>query len=270
MPRRCLNLSLLGLIAIAAHLHATEAISLAFGVSVHGGSRASSLEIFPQPSEDKLAEAAVACRSNSAVNGGEHLVGLIPLLDSAEMHVGEMSGPASEVIQDMGGVDDGALANLSLALQPAEEFGTAQDIEVNSNLVKEKDSPRSQQTHRQLDAATLAVRHSVHAPVGVNVKHQDKLLATLRVRVAADGGQQLIDTNVGADDGVQDPFEAKVGDALQALFEGIDTADGDGVTGGKALAGEETEECRLACSIRTDKESPRTRRKIQADVADSG
>lgn len=52
-----------------------------------------------------------------------------------------MGGPAGEVVEDMRSVDDGAVAGLGLLLQPAEELGAAQHVEVDGDLVEEQDGP---------------------------------------------------------------------------------------------------------------------------------
>lgn len=52
--------------------------------------------------------------------------------------------------------------------------------------------------------------------------------------------EELLDTNVGAYDGVQDPFQAEVCDAVGVFFEGIQAADFDGAGGCKALAREKS------------------------------
>lgn len=182
----------------------------------------------------------------------------------------EVGGPAGEVVEDVGGVDDGALAVLRLALEPGQELGAAEDVEVDGDLVEQEHSPGSDEPHGQLDAAALAVGHGVHAPVDVDVEHMDELVAAVGVGVTADGAEELIDANVSAHNGVQDPLEAKIGDALEALLEGVDAADRDGVAGGEALACEEAEERGLAGTIGADQEGARARGQVEGDIADAG
>ena len=107
----------------------------------------------------------------------------------------------------------------------------------------------------------------MHAPLQVNVQHRDQLIAPLRVRVAADGAQQLPHADVGAHDGVQDPFEPEVGHAREVLFEGVEAGDGDGVGGGEALAGEEAEEGGFAGAVGAYEEGAAGGGQVQGDVA---
>ena len=67
--------------------------------------------------------------------------------------------------------------------------------------------------------------------------------------VAPHGGEEGGDINVGTDDGIQDPFETEVGDAFQAVFEGVVARDGDGRGWGKTFAREEAEESCLAGAV---------------------
>lgn len=178
----------------------------------------------------------------------------------------EMRGPAGQVVEDVGGVDDGAVARLGLAAQPGEEVGAAEDVEVDGDFVEEQHGPGPHEAHGQLDAAALAVGHGVHAPGGVDVEQGDELVAALGEGVAADGAQQLRDADVAADNGVEHPLEAEVGDALEGVLEGVDAADGDGVGGREPLAGEEAEERRLARAVGADEERARARRQVERDV----
>ncbi|KAJ6438575.1 microsomal signal peptidase subunit [Purpureocillium lavendulum] len=264
---RDLHLGLLRLVAVAANLDAAKAVRLALGAQAGLAPGPTGGEVGLEPAKDELAEAAVAGVADGAVDGAQHGLGLIPLLDGAEVHVDEVGGPAGEVVEDVGGVDDGALARLRLALEPLEEAGAAEDVEVDGDLVEEEDGPGAEQAHGELDAAALAVGHGVHAPVGVDVEHGDELIATGGEGVAADGAEQLDDANVVADDGVEDPFEAEVGDALERLLEGVDAADGDGVAGREALAGEEPQQRRLARAVGADEQRARPRGQVERDVA---
>ena len=67
--------------------------------------------------------------------------------------------------------------------------------------------------------------------------------------VPADGGEEGRDVDVGAHDGVQDPFQAEVGYALKAVFEGVDAGDGNGGGWGETFAGEESKERGFAGAI---------------------
>jgi hypothetical protein len=89
----------------------------------------------------------------------------------------------------------------------------------------------------------------VHAPRQVDVEDVDELVAPLRVVVAADRGEQRHDVDVGAHNRVQDPLEAEVGHALEAMLEGVDAGDGNRVGWGHALAREQAEECRFAGAV---------------------
>jgi hypothetical protein len=227
----CLDLTLLGLVTVATDLDTAEAVRLALGCALHMAAGSSLLSIISQPAQDKLTQAAVAGSAHSAVNGGEHLVSLIPLLDCAKVHVDEVTGPTSEVVENVSSVDDGALSDLGLTLKPAEELGAAEDVKIDGDLVEQENGPGSHETHGKLNATTLTVRDGVHAPVGVDIEHSYELISTLGVSIATDGAEKLIDTNIVANNGVEDPLEAEISDTLETLLEGINSADGDGVAG---------------------------------------
>jgi len=76
--------------------------------------------------------------------------------------------------------------------------------------------------------------------------------------VPAHGGKERRDIDVGADDGVEHPFEAEIGDAFKGGAEGVDAADGDGRCGCEALAGEEAQEGGFAGAIGADEERSAT------------
>ncbi|KAK4670341.1 LOW QUALITY PROTEIN: uncharacterized protein QC763_0041790 [Podospora pseudopauciseta] len=67
-----------------------------------------------------------------------------------------------------------------------------------------------QYAHGELDPAALAVGNGVHPPPGIDVENGDELVTTVGVLVPADGAEELVDADVGADDGVEDPFQAEV------------------------------------------------------------
>lgn len=96
-----------------------------------------------------------------------------------------------------------------------------------------------------------------------------QLVATFRVGVAADGAQELVDADVGAHDGVEDPLEPEVGDALEPVLEGVDARDGDGVGGREALAGEQAQERGFAGAVGADEAGARPRGQVERDVADA-
>lgn len=154
------------------------------------------------------------------------------------MHMDEVGRPAGEVVEDVRGVDDGAVARLGLLLQPAEELGATEDVEVDGNLVEEEHGPGSHEAHGELHATSLAVADGAHAPLHVDIENTDQLIAALGVRVAADRAEEFCDADVRPHDGVQNPFEAKVCDALEALFERVHAADADAPAGREALAGQ--------------------------------
>jgi hypothetical protein len=89
----------------------------------------------------------------------------------------------------------------------------------------------------------------VHPPAEVDVEDADEFSPTFGIVLPADGVEEGGDVDVGADDGVEHPFEAEVGDAFEAFFEGVDARDGDGGGGGEAFAREEAEESRFAGAI---------------------
>jgi len=82
----------------------------------------------------------------------------------------------------------------------------------------------------------------VHAPPQVDVEDTDELVAAVGVVRAADGGEESGHVDVGAYDGVEDPFDAEVGHAGEGVGEGVEGGDGYGGRGGHAAAGEEAEE----------------------------
>lgn len=55
--------------------------------------------------------------------------------------------PPGEVVENVGSVDNGAVAGLGLLLQPAEELGAAQHVEVDGDLVEEQDGPGTHEAH---------------------------------------------------------------------------------------------------------------------------
>ena len=109
----------------------------------------------------------------------------------------------------------------------------------------------------------------MHTPIGVDVEHTDQLIPAVRVGVTTHGTKQLIDANVGPDDGVQYPLKTEVGDALETMLERVDTADGDGVARSKTLASEETEESGFSSAIRANEKCPRAGRKVNRDVTNA-
>ena len=89
----------------------------------------------------------------------------------------------------------------------------------------------------------------MHAPCEIDVKHLNKLIPSLRVVLAANGVEEGNDVDIGANDGVQDPLEAEVSDALETLLERVDACNGDGVGRGHALTGEQAQKSRLTGAI---------------------
>lgn len=209
--------------------------------------RTAVLEVFPQPAQDQVAELAIAVLGGTL--GLEKVGGGTPLLDGAEVHVHQVGGPSMQVVENVGGVDDGGVAGLGLALEPVEEARTRQHVEVDRDLVEQQHRPRPHQAHGQLDAPPLAVRHGVHAPRGVNVQHLDQLVAPRWVGVPTNRAEQLGDANVGAHDRVQHPLQPQVRHPLEALGEGVHAAHGDGAARGEALTCQEAEEAVLGVRV---------------------
>lgn len=89
----------------------------------------------------------------------------------------------------------------------------------------------------------------MHAPPQVDVEDVHELGAAVGEGAAADAVEQGGHVDVGAHDGVEDPFETQVGDALEAGGEGVDAGDGDGVGGGEAFAAQEAEERGFAGAV---------------------
>lgn len=67
----------------------------------------------------------------------------------------------------------------------------------------------------------------MHAPVCIDVEDFNELVTAIGIVVAANALEELLDTDIGADDGIEDPFEAEVGYAFGALFEGVEAANLD-------------------------------------------
>jgi hypothetical protein len=89
----------------------------------------------------------------------------------------------------------------------------------------------------------------MHPPPQIDVQNADERVPARRVVVPADGGEEFRNRDVGADDGIQDPFEAQVGGVFQAGAEGVDAADEDGRVRRQAFARQETEECGFAGTV---------------------
>jgi hypothetical protein len=109
----------------------------------------------------------------------------------------------------------------------------------------------------------------VHAPVGVDIEHGHKLISTIRVGIATNRSEQLIDANVSSDNRVENPFETEISDALKTLLERINSTDRDGIARCKTLASEETKQSRLASTVGTNEKSTGSRRKVKGDVVDA-
>ena len=165
------------------------------------------------------------------------------------MHMDEMRRPLRQIIQNMRGVHNRTRPTRRLPLEELEKIPPAQQIEVHGDLVEQQHRPRPQQAHGQLDAAALAVRHCVHAPAQVDVEDGDEFGLARGVVPAADRVEQRGHVDVGAHDRVEHPFQAEVGDALEAFLEGVDAGDRDGTGGGEAFAGEEAEERGFAGAV---------------------
>lgn len=194
------------------------------------------------------------------------MVGRAPLAHRAQVHVHQVRGPAGQVVEDVRGVDDGAVAGLGLALQPGQELGAREHVEVDGDLVEQEDGPGPHEAHGELHAAALAVADGAHAPARVDVEHADQLVAAGRVRVATDAAQQLDDANVGPHDGIEHPLQPQVRHALEAVLEGVQLGHGDGARGRKALAREQAQEGGLARAVGADEQGAAARGHRQGDV----
>jgi len=100
-----------------------------------------------------------------------------------------------------------------------------------------------------LYSSAFSVGNGVHAPIGVDVEDVDELVATFGVVVTTNGGEEGWDGDVGADDWVENPFYAEIGDAFEGVGEGVQAGDCDGVGWGHAFAREKAEEGCFACSV---------------------
>jgi hypothetical protein len=222
-------------------------VRLSFSATI---SRASLIEVFLQPLQHQLSQLAVARVQSLRLLGLDvHVVDAAPLLDPAQAHVHEVCRPRGEVVEDVGGVDDGARARLGLALEEVEEVAAREQVQVDRDLVEQQNRPRPQQAHGELHPPPLAVRDGMHAPAQVDVEDLDEVVAALRVVVAADRGQQRRHVDVGAHNGVEHPLEPEVRHTLEAHLERVDAGDGDGARRRHALAGEEAEERRFTGAI---------------------
>ena len=89
----------------------------------------------------------------------------------------------------------------------------------------------------------------MHPPLEVDVENGDQLITAGGIVVSTHRGKERWDVDIGADDGIQDPFKAEVSDAFETFLERVDTRYGDGVVWREALAGKETEQGRFAGAI---------------------
>lgn len=259
----------LGFVTITANLDTTEAIGFTLRSTVHLRARSASLEIILEPSKHELTKTAVTGVGNGAVNGGEHVVSSVPLLNGTKVHVHEVRGPAGKVVENVSSVHNGALAKLGLLLEPAEEAGTAEDVKINGDFVEEQDSPRADETHGKLHSASLTVGYGMHAPVGVDIKHLHELISALRVCISTNRGKQIVYTNVVANNGVQNPLQTKICHTLETLLEGIYSADRDGIAGSQTLAGKQTKQGSLSGSIGPNEKSAGAWGQINGDVVNT-
>lgn len=79
----------------------------------------------------------------------------------------------------------------------------------------------------------------MHAPTEINVKDLDEFVATSGIGVSPNTGEESRDIDVGADDWVEDPFDAEIRYASEIRGEGVEAVDGDGVSRGKTFSTEE-------------------------------
>lgn len=209
------------------------------------------VQILLQPLQYQLAQLAIPRQHPLILRIvlNTHVLYTAPLLHFPQRHVHEMRGPRREVIQDMRRVHNRARALVRLLLEEREEVAAAEQVEIDGDFVEEQDRPGPEKPHGELHAAALAVGDRVHAPRQVDVKDVDELVAAFRVVLSADGVEQCDHVDVGADDGVQDPFQAEVGYAFEAVLERVDAGDRDGVRGGHAFTGEEAEEGGFAGAV---------------------
>lgn len=72
----------------------------------------------------------------------------------------------------------------------------------------------------------------MHAPSEINIENIDKFIASFWISVAANRCKESRYVDVGPDNAVEDPFDAEVGDALEAFFEGVFVRNRDRIAGG--------------------------------------
>ncbi|KAI1006767.1 hypothetical protein K3495_g1457 [Podosphaera aphanis] len=239
--------------AIAANARILIRSSFASNAVISG---APLFQILIQPCQNQFPEFAVA-RILDALDIERR--NLAPLLCAALAHVHKVRRPLRQIIQNVRGVDNGALACRGLLLEESEKVAPTQKVQIDGDLIQEQDAPWPDQAHGQLDATTFPVGHSVHTPIQIDVEHANQLILAVGVVIAADGLQELPDADVSAHDRIQDPLKAEIGDALEAVFEGVEAADADGIGGREPFAREQAEQRRLTGSIGADKEGPRPR-----------
>lgn len=195
--------------------------------------RSSFLQVILQPAQYQLSQQAISTRLEAF-----HLeaFGGSPLLDSPHVHVHQMGWPLRQVVQDMRGIHNRAVSALRLALQPAEEVAPAQQVQVHGDLIEQQHTPWPQQPHGELDAPALAIADGVHPPGKVDVEDGNELIAARGVVRAAHGIEQRGHIDVGSHDGVEDPFEAEICHALEAMLERVNPGDADGRGWGQSFA----------------------------------
>ena len=137
-------------------------------------------------------------------------------------------------------VNDGAWPDLGLAFQEGQEVAPGQEIQVHGNLVEEEERPGTNKAHGELDTTPFSIADGVHTPPEIDVENLNEFVPPIWVVVATYGAEERGHVDVGADDRVENPFETEVGYPLEAFFEGIYAADGDGGGGGETFAREET------------------------------
>ena len=118
--------------------------------------------------------------------------------------------PISQTVENMGSVNNAALAALGLQAEKVQQLGAGDHVEVDSNLVEQQQLEGLEQAHAKLDAALLAVAEAVHAPAEVDVEDTQQLCAALAEVLQADAVKQFLHADVAVHYGHVAPLGTKV------------------------------------------------------------
>ncbi|RDA86591.1 hypothetical protein CP532_6014 [Ophiocordyceps camponoti-leonardi (nom. inval.)] len=231
-----LRVAMLRLEAVPPDVGIAEAVGLALGAEISAVAWPSFFDVGLEPAESKITETTVT-GGGRTVGEAEHLIGRAPFLDGAEVHMNQMCGPIGQVIENMSGVDDGAVARFRLLSQPIEETRSGEDVEIDGDFIEEQNRPRTKKAHSQLNPPPLPVRDGMHAPTSIDIQQGNEIISPTRKGIAPNGSEQMMNGYiVPPHDGVKNPFETEVRDALERQSERVETADRYGTGRGETLS----------------------------------